>query len=64
MDEVSRTTVWCIVTDKTTAKRRSVGRRLRRSHRTAAVVISSAEKPVQTSLGDIVADEAAGRRGS
>ena len=52
------------VTDKATVKRRSVGGRFRRSHRTAAVVIASAEKSVRMAVGDFVADEAVGRRGS
>ena len=43
VDEASRMTVWRTVTDEA-AKRGSVGRRFRRSHRTAAVIIASAEK--------------------
>ena len=42
----------------------SVGRRFRHSHRMTAVVIASAEKSARTIVGDIVADEAAGRRRS
>ena len=45
VDEALRTTVWRTVTDEVTAKRGSVGNRFRRSHRTAAVVIASAENP-------------------
>ena len=40
-----------------TAKRGSVGRRFRHSHRTAAVVIASAEKPLRTAVGGVVADK-------
>ena len=64
VDEASRTTVWRTVTDETTAKRGSVVRRFRRNHRTAAVAIASAEKSVCTGVGGVVANEAAGRRGS
>ena len=50
--------------NEATAKRGSVGRRFRRSHRMAAVVIASAETSVRTAAGDVVADEAVGSRGS
>ena len=42
VDEAPRTTMWRTVTDEATTKRRSGGRRFRRSHRTAAVIIASA----------------------
>ena len=64
VNEASRTTVWRTITDEATAKRGSVGRRFRRNHRTAAVVIDSAEKSVLTAVEDVVADEATGRRES
>ena len=60
--EASRTTMWG--TSRTTAKRGGVGCRFRRSHRTATVVIASAEKSVWTAVGNVVAEKAAGRRGS
>ena len=43
MDEAARMTLWRTVTDEATAGRGSVGRRFRRGHRTAAVVIASAK---------------------
>ena len=64
VDEASRTTVWRIVTDEATAKRGSVNRRFRRSHRTAAAVIAFAENSVRTAVRDVVADEDLGRRES
>ena len=46
------------------AKRGTLGRRFRRSHRTAAVVIDSAKKSVRTAVENAVAEEAVGRRRS
>ena len=63
MDEALRTTLWRTITDEATVKKGSVGRRFRRRHRTAAMAIAS-EKSVRTAVGDIVADEAVGRRGA
>ena len=64
VDEASQATVWRTVTDEATAKKGSVGRHFRSNRRTALVVIASIEKSVRTAVGDVVADEAAGRRGS
>ena len=64
LDEVSRTTAWRVVADEATAKRGNVGRHFRRSHRTAVVVVATAENSVRTAVRDDVADEAAGRRGN
>ena len=63
MDEAARTTVWRTVTDEA-AGRGSGGRCFRRIHRTAALVIVSAGKSVRTAVGDVVVDEAAGKRWS
>ena len=42
-----------VSTDEATTKRGSIGHRFRRSHRTAPVVIASAEKSVRTAVRDV-----------